>query len=86
MLVMEQHEREMDQMRYESRSRMEPTPPTFQSVNCHTPTRPAEQDKMYHVEREGLCSFFVEGAPATITHNIETGRGLVNGCKRMNAA
>uniref|UniRef100_A0A7S0JDP8 Uncharacterized protein n=1 Tax=Calcidiscus leptoporus TaxID=127549 RepID=A0A7S0JDP8_9EUKA len=39
-----------------------------------------EQDKMYHVERAGLCFFFVEGAPATITHNIETGRGLVNGC------
>lgn len=39
-----------------------------------------EQEKMFEVEREGLCFFFVEGAPASITHNIETGRGLVNGC------
>ena len=31
-------------------------------------------------DKAGLCFFFVEGAPASITCNIETGRGLVNGC------
>ena len=39
-----------------------------------------EQNRLYDVEREGLCMFFCQGAPASITYNIETGRGLVNGC------
>ena len=32
------------------------------------------------VERAGVCSYSGEGAPATITRNIETADGLVNGC------
>jgi len=39
-----------------------------------------ETSRLYQEERAGLCFFFVEGAPASITCNIETGRGLVNGC------
>ena len=40
----------------------------------------AEAEKLSQVERAGLRGFFVAGAPAIITNNIETGRGLVNGC------
>ena len=39
-----------------------------------------ETERAYLEERAGLCFHFVEGAPASITSNIETGRGLVNGC------
>ena len=39
-----------------------------------------EHAKLNDVERAGVCSYFVEGAPATITRNIETADGLVNGC------
>ena len=38
-----------------------------------------EQLQLYEKEK-GLLGLFVVGAPASITYNIETGRGLVNGC------
>ena len=38
-----------------------------------------EQQQLHRAEK-GLRGCFVAGAPATITYNIETGRGLVNGC------
>ena len=39
-----------------------------------------ETSLLYRLERAGLCGFFVEGAPGFITSNINTGRGVVNGC------
>ena len=45
-----------------------------------SPLSADEHAKLNDVERAGVCSYFVEGAPATITHNIETANGLVNGC------
>ena len=38
-----------------------------------------EQLQLYEKEK-GLLGLFVVGAPASMTYNIETGRGLVNGC------
>ena len=41
-----------------------------------------ETERLYAEEMKagGLCGVFVEGAPGSITFNIETGSGLVNGC------
>ena len=54
-------------------------PPSLAPVR-ESPLSADEHAKLYDVERAGVCSYFVEGAPATITHNIETADGLVNGC------
>ena len=45
-----------------------------------SPLSADEQAMLNDVERAGVCSYFVEGAPATITRNIETADGLVNSC------
>jgi len=39
-----------------------------------------EEDSIYVNERPTCCGFFVEGSPMVILGNIETHRGLVNGC------
>jgi len=39
-----------------------------------------EATLLYRLERQGLCGFYVHGARAYITANINTGRGVVNGC------
>ena len=43
-----------------------------------------EQQQLHRAEK-GLRGCFVAGAPATITYNIETGRGLVNGDATMHS-
>ena len=40
-----------------------------------------EEDSIYENERPTCCGFFVEGSPMVILGNIETHRGLVNGCQ-----
>lgn len=40
-----------------------------------------EEDSIYENERPTFCGFFVEGSPTVILGNIETHRGLVNGCQ-----
>ena len=54
-------------------------PPSLAPVR-ESPLSADEQAMLNDVERAGVCSYFVEGAPATITRNIETADGLVNGC------
>ena len=54
-------------------------PPSLAPVR-ESPLSADEHAKLNDVERAGVCSYFVEGAPATITRNIETADGLVNGC------
>ena len=54
-------------------------PPSLAPVR-EAPLSADEHAKLNDVERAGVCSYFVEGAPATITRNIETADGLVNSC------
>ena len=44
----------------------------------------AETSKLYDEERAGLWGYFVEGAPSSITSNLETGSGIVNGCDSVD--
>ena len=40
----------------------------------------AETERLYREELAMLWGYFVEGAPCSLTNNLETGRGMVNGC------